>query len=494
MNTNLGINATLCAALGWLAGAPAAFGLANGSFEDSLTDWDTSGHVEVKSTAPYVATDGTHVAVFNSANTTGAAGLFHALDTEPGHTYVIEFDVGNLGYNPQPLTLWAGVGGAVGTHTYTLASETVVIPGITGGRTRWVSKSLTFTPQPGQEPLVAFWDQSAVSDGLDLVLDHVRIREIPTPPPSGPVANGSFESGLDGWEASGNVNVRNAPPYLAADGLALAVFNSGNTTPNGQLSQQIPLSANQWYRLEFDVGCLSYNSNHQRLHVNLWTIWGYKQAGQIDQTIDIPGPGGGATAWVAASFDFISTGNFGRLTFTDESQATQALDLVLDHVRIVPIPAPALLENGGFENGLAGWSASSAPGAPAVKSEAPYVPTEGAKLVAFGSMNLPGGGSLSQSLAVTPGRPYELLFDAGNLSYVAKPQALRVLVDDGPVRLIDSTVWIPATSTTGGTNWLRDRKLVIHPSIGTLTITFLDASTVTDGVDLVLDNVRLTPQ
>jgi hypothetical protein len=444
----------------------------------------------VKSEAPYVATDGTRVAVFNSMNTAGAAGLFQALDTEAGHTYVIEFDVGNLGYNSRPLTLWAGVGGAVGTHTYTLASETVVIPGTTDGRTRWVSKSLTFTPQPGQEPMIAFWDQSTVSNNLDLVLDRVRVREIATPPVV--LENGGFESGLDGWEYGGSVVVRNSPPYLASEGSHLAVFNSADSENNGYLARSVATIPGQRYLLTFDVGNLSYKRLPQALFVG--SPYGYKQW-LFSDLIEIPGPSGGATVWISASYPFTANSTTTRLWFSDSSTATSATDLVLDNVRITPVvPTPDGFFNGSFENGFAGWDVNMSEGRVSIQSDPPYAPTDGTSLAAFSNGNSGNFAMLSQTIDTIPGRNYELVLDVGNLSYVARPQSLRTLIDDGNYRLENKAIWIPATSVSGGTNWLRDQTYPFTARGPRTTFTFLDASMSTVGVDLVLDNIRLIPR
>lgn len=76
-----------------------------------------------------------------------------------------------------------------------------------------------------------------------------------------PVVNGGFESGLAGWLTnSGNISVQSAPPYLATEGTKLLAFNTGNSSPNGVLSQEVTLATGHRYRLEFDVGNLAYNS------------------------------------------------------------------------------------------------------------------------------------------------------------------------------------------------------------------------------------------
>lgn len=493
MNTNL---LPISASVLWLTGLH-AFGFSNGSFENDLTGWDASGNVAVKSTIPYAPTDGNKLVAFNSMNTTGPAGLIQPLNTEPGHTYVVEFDVGNLGYNPKPQTLWAGVGGTMSTQIFTLASDTVVIPGTTGGRTNWVSRSLTFTPQPGQYPVISFWDQSTISDGLDLVLDNVRIREIAQPPVP-PVAfdNGGFESGFDHWNFGGNVVVRNAPPYLASEGTNLAVFNSGDGAHDGYLTRWVATTPQQRYLLLFDVGNLSYNDLPQTLYLALGS-WGYKQH-LITQSIEIPGPGRGATAWLSPSFEFTAISESTDLTFSDVSQNTFSTDLVLDNVRIIPIPVFGQFINGSFEYGFDGWEVDTSYGWASVESGAPYTPTDGSILLAFSSGNQRNHGVVTQTVATTPGRTYQLVVDVGNLSFVAQPQWFHVVIADptvpGDYYLLNRAISIPSTSTNGGTNWLRNEVFTFTARSGSTKFRFHDASSATDGVDLVLDNLRLVPQ
>lgn len=217
MNSNLFRIIRSAASIMWLTGLQAS-GLTNGSFEDNLTGWDTSGNVAVKSTLPYAPTHRTKLVAFNSMNTTGSAGLIQPLDTAPRHTYVVEFDVGNIGYNPQSQTLSSGVGGTMSTHGhvsqvvdtapgkpyqlvvdmanlsyvalpqwiraniydhpsgYVVRNEAVSIPSTsTSGGTHWLrDRAFTFTTRDPQTRFLLI-DHSLVTDGLDLVLDNVRL-------------------------------------------------------------------------------------------------------------------------------------------------------------------------------------------------------------------------------------------------------------------------------------------------------------------------------
>lgn len=467
--------------------------LSNGSFEVGPAGWDVSGNVTVKTSPPYAPTHGGKLVAFNAMNTLGSAGIIQQMDTEPGHTYIVEFDVGNLGYNPVSQTMRAYVGGTMSTHIYTLASLEVTIPGTTGGRTNWVSRSMTFTPLPGQTPMLSFWDYSAISDGVDLVLDNVRVREIQVP---FTFENGGFERGLEGWEAGGSVVVHNTAPYLATEGRNLAVFNSGNSTENGYLRRDVATTPGVRYLLQFDVGNLSYNSLHQALYLTVGN-YGYKQR-LIGDTIDIPGPGGGATAWISASYEFTANSASTDLVFSDMVWSTVSTDLVLDNVRIIPAPPAGQFINGSFEYGFDGWDLDTSLGWASVETGAPYAPTHGSKLVAFSSGNRSNGAIMSQELDTTPGRTYRLVFDVGNLSYVAQAQLLHLMITDATIpsgyMILNTTVGVSSTSTSGATHWLRDQTFTFTARSAKTGFRFRDASSTSHGLDLVLDNVRLIPQ
>src|SRR5690606_14752808 len=79
------------------------------------------------------------------------------------------------------------------------------------------------------------------------------------------LVNGSFEAELGGWTAAGNVETADYFPFVPEDGIALAVFNGGQTPPGGEISQTIPTEPGTLYRLEYDVGVLAWNTNSQIL-------------------------------------------------------------------------------------------------------------------------------------------------------------------------------------------------------------------------------------
>lgn len=492
MKNTIGLPAVCCAALACLAVSEsrAYAGLANGSFEANFEHWTREGNVDVRSAAPYVPTDGATLAVFNANNTTGTARIYQFIDTTEGVAHTVSFDAGNLGYSARPQKLRVMIGGYSGTTWQTLHLEEIEIAGITGGKTRWLPQSIVFVPRPGQEVFIEFSDVSSFTNGVDLVLDNVTVAETPASDPS--FENGGFESGFDAWSAFGNVAIQSKPPYLATEGVKLAVFNSGNSAPDGSLSRWFATVPGQRYRLQFDAGNLSYNQGSQSIFVLLGSF-GYKQH-LIADSITIPGPRGGATAWVAASYDFTAFGPSTDLVFSDVSADTNATDLVVDNVRVTLVNDENLVHNGSFEGGLDGWNHNILPGRVVIQFAAPYVPTHGSNLVAFGTQNTPKAGWVDQFVTTVPGVQYRLLFDVGNLSYTSGVQALRIQVDAAGERQVNQVVTIPSTSFSGGTNWLRDRFVDFTAISDSTRIIFLDESPVTNSIDLVLDHIRLAPR
>lgn len=473
-----------------------AASLTNGSFEDNFNSWEKSGNAAIKSAAPYAASQGTKLVAFNSGNTTGAAGIYQVLEgIEFGRSYRIDFDVGNFGYNPRPQKLEASVGGVWGTITYNLALAPIEIPGTTMGRTNWVSGSLTFTPMPVDAPLtVAFWDKSGYSDGLDLVLDNVRIREV-TPSPL-IFENGSFENGFAGWYVANTVGIRSEAPYRASDGTNLAVFDTGGPEIGSFIGRNLGTVPGQRYFLYFDMGTFSSNPNPRELAIVVGGNQNPDNSYLVFKTESIQGDGRGSITWAAKGYEFTAYSTATDLTFFETSGQSGAADLMLDHIRVIPAPPKGQFVNGSFEYGFDGWELNTTEGTVAIKSAPPYLPSDGGKLLAFNSANTHPGAYLTQIVDTIPGRTYQLVVDVGNLSYVPLPQWFRAIISDYPSGYVvqNEAVSIPSTSTSGGIHWLRNHPFTFTARGPQTRFLLYDHSLVTEGLDLVLDNVRLVPQ
>jgi lysophospholipase L1-like esterase len=143
------------------------------------------------------------------------------------------------------------------------------------------------------------------------------------------VTNGSFESNLTSWTTTGNMQIQSASPYAASNGTKLLAFNSGNTTPNGVVSQSFATVSGQTYQLTFDLGILAFNSNSQRAQV---AVTG--SGSLLSQTITLTGNGSGTTRWFPQTFSFVANSATTTLSFTDTSTTTSNADLLLDNVKV----------------------------------------------------------------------------------------------------------------------------------------------------------------
>ncbi|RYD33717.1 MAG: hypothetical protein EOP87_10510, partial [Verrucomicrobiaceae bacterium] len=83
---------------------------------------------------------------------------------------------------------------------------------------------------------------------------------------SGLLTNGSFESGFTGWNTSGNLGITTLSP---TDGANHVAMNDINRSPNAVLSQAFTTLPGQAYTLTFHMGIVAYNSNSQKLKVDL---------------------------------------------------------------------------------------------------------------------------------------------------------------------------------------------------------------------------------
>jgi hypothetical protein len=304
--------------------------------------------------------------------------------------------------------------------------------------------------------------------------------------PPGVPANGSFEFDYAGWTATGNQAIVSGSPFTASDGTKAVGFNVGDQPPNGTLTQAISTTSGQAYVLTFDVGAFStVTHNEQRLQVSVQGANGTLVGPQV---ISVFAPGNGTT-YVSETFNFIADGSTATLIFQDVSPTTASTDLMLDNVRVTAA-ANGAFTNGSFESGFTGWAAS---GNLNVDSSAPYVATNGANLVVFNGGQTTPNGVLSQTFSTTPGQNYSLAFDAGAFSTVNQSQqSMQVSVSGGGNTPLLAPQTIIVSAPGNGTTWVPQSFSFTANGTST-TITFQDVSQTTNNVDLVLDNVRVTP-
>ena len=191
--------------------------------------------------------------------------------------------------------------------------------------------------------------------------------------------NGSFESAdFAGWAESGNLGISTGNAYPTTDGTNVLVFNNGQSTPNGVVSQSFATTSGQTYKLQFDVGAYAYSTSEQRLAV---TVQG--SGSLVSNTVSVFGLGGGSSAWVAQSYTFVANSATTTLIFQDVSPTSLNLDMLLDHVRVSaaspsnaapvftanPITRAGATQNVAYSGSLAGSASDANTGDPIAYSK-----------------------------------------------------------------------------------------------------------------------------
>ncbi len=395
--------------------------LVNGSFESGYTGWTQTGNQSIQSNLPYVATDGTKLVSFNDGNRAPNGVLSQAFGTVSGQTYTLAFDAGAFAFNTSPQTLQVTVVGAAG-----LLTQTITINGLGGnGTNRWVPQSFTFIADSPSATLT-FRDQSANGNGLDLLLDNVRV----TGPPVGNVAP-----------------IAVADSYSTGIGATLTVL-----APAGVLANDTDVNAdilNAALVTTTTNGMLNLNGNGSFTYA--------------------PNPG------FSGSDSFTYRANDGAL---NSNTVTVTIS--------VAQPTSQLLVNGSFESDYTGWTNT---GNQTIQTTSTfYTPTNGNKLNSFNGVNSTPNGVLSQSFATVTGQTYTLTFDAGVLSFGSFPQVLQVTVA-GTSNVLTQTLTL--TGFTNGSNRWFPQSFTFIANSTVSTLTFRDQSAFTNGLDLLLDNVRV---
>ena len=459
------------------AGVPA-----NGSFEFDYAGWSASGNQSIASGAPYSASDGTKAVVFNAGQQTPNGVLSQTIATTPNQTYVLTFDAGAFSVVDQDeQRLQVTVTGASNTA---LLSQTVSVFA-PGNGTRYVPQTFTFTAD-GSSATLVFKDVSPTTFNTDLVLDNVRV----TVPTSNPVfANGSFESRFSSWIAGGNIDIASGAPYAATDGVNAALFNAGQRSPNGVLTQTFATTAGQTYTLSFDVGAFStVNQNEQRLQVS---VTGPNNSTLLTPTtVSVFAPGNG-THYVGQTFTFVADGSTATIRFGDVSTTTTDVDLLLDNVQITNAAAPPAqpFTNGSFESGYTGWTET---GNQSIENTSPYTAADGVNTVVFNAGQRQPNGVLSQTFSTSAGKTYSVSFALGAFSVTNQnPQAVSVSVTGINNGVLFAPQTFSVNAPGNGTTYV-PQTFTFVANGSSATLTFTDVSSTTLNVDLLLDNVQVT--
>jgi hypothetical protein len=199
-------------------------------------------------------------------------------------------------------------------------------------------------------------------------------------------ANGSFESGLNGWKGSGNVMIQAGLPYTTTDGATVLSFNSSNSTPNGTILQNFATVPGRRYMLEFDVGVLAYNPSDQRLQIQV----DGRYSRILDQTITVSGPGSGGVFWAPQQYQFIADDWSASITFRDISLVTTSVDLLLDKIRITPTYVIGIQSSIPLPNHSVGVNLPDLAGVISAATPAALIYSEGSTITLTAPPTVPG--------------------------------------------------------------------------------------------------------
>ena len=140
------------------------------------------------------------------------------------------------------------------------------------------------------------------------------------------------------------------------------------------------------------------------------------------------------------------------------------------------------LVNGSFEQDYLGWNRSGN------QDVVTGAATQGVKAARFNAAQKPPNAVLTQSFSTTPGRSYTLSFDYGVFSPVSQRQQRLQVTLQGQKSLLSQLI----TQSAFGSNVQYSPKVFSFTADSTLTtLTFTDASLITDSVDSWIDNVQL---
>ncbi|MCP5531676.1 MAG: DUF642 domain-containing protein [Akkermansiaceae bacterium] len=484
--------------------------LANGSFESDFSLWTKSGNVEIKNAAPYVPTNGVKLAAFNGGQTASTGLLSQTVTTVPGQTYDVTFDVGSFGYTTNAMSVRFKVDAASN-----LLNQVVSVNGIGGGQTRWVSKSYSFTAT-GTSAVISFQDTTANGNSADLVLDNVRVSGLTV----------THSLAIQSSPATG-VLVAMSPPDVAS--LASASTNFTRTFAEGAIvNLSAPVSSGatafvKWQKNGADYETTPNISVTVDAAMTLTAVYGVNNppsadpdsyATMVDTALTVAAPGllgndsdpeetaltavldtvpsnGSLTLNPDGGFTYVPFPGFsGADSFTYHASDGVASSPTVTVTIIVSEITPGTLVNGSFEDGPAGWDTSAPDSLLFYDQSAPYLATDGVRLLVFNGGSSPPVGVVSQTFPTIPGQNYVLECDMGIVGSAANTQKMQVTIS-GNATLV--SVQETLTGSASPPKWVAKSYSFFADSAFT-TITFADKSTVAQSnvADMLLDNIRIS--
>ncbi len=463
--------------------------------------------------------DGVQQISFNGGNGPVGGAISQTFSTTVGQTYAVSFNVGRTGGGSGTMSLLAESRDSSGAL---LGSLTGVAPGSPG---YGAAQTFSFTATTTNSALT-FTDTSSATVSVDLLLDNVSVTAgspPPPPPPVGPFTNGSFElpalaagTGQDlgpgstvisGWTVGGAVVRLQNGPALGVnpiDGAQYIGFNGGDGPVGGSISQMFSTVVGQSYAVSFNVGRIGSGGGTMSALAEARSSGGTLLGSLTGVAPGSPGYG------PAQTFSFTATTTNSTLTLTDTSSATVSVDLLLDNVSVMPgsPPPPPVgpFTNGSFElpvvssgghalpsgsTNITGWLLGGPGTVSFINGPAGGVvnPVDGAQQLDFDSGDTPPGATLSQTFATSIGQAYTVGFYVGRFGPGGATMSLLAEAKSSTGGVLGSlTAVAPNTQSYGSL-----QTFTFTAATTNSTLIFTDTSSATVGVDVLLDNVSVTP-
>ena len=307
------------------------------------------------------------------------------------------------------------------------------------------------------------------------------------------LTNGSFESGLTGWNPAGVVQVHGNQGE--SDGLLAAAFNGGQQAPNGVVTNAFATFTGQKYYVEFDFRRFGSSANGtsgiRSAAIDAGSATTLNSIDVFDATGD--GSTGLTQNYVTFEYSFVAQGNPTQLRFTDISGGTTNHDAMLDRVGV------NIVRNGSFEQGLAGWNLTGNAGVTGIGNGFDEGASNGLDGLGFNGAQQPANAVLTQTFDTLVNGVYTVEFDFRKWSGATTPGTASL--DFSVLDALDSSVLggliaIDTVGDTGtgqifGSPWTHYSLTFVATSTKT-TLSFRDTSNGTSNFDPRLDNVNVT--
>jgi len=382
-------------------------------------------------------------------------------------------------------------------------SQTFVITGGGKGSIRWSAKTFQFTAADSTSKIV-FRDVSTTSFSIDLLLDRVAITSKPLRTLAiSADPQGTNEIAVNPPDANGNASGWTDFERIYQDGtrvrLTAPPYEEVAVLPH----QYVPFQFVKWTKDGSDAGTtreieVQMDADHQ-----LTAVYEMRPPWIDSQPADTQVVEGGTAYFSAGPYfqwtmgyqwrhngEVVRSDNIPYLVIPNASKSDEGFydvtfsnaagSLTSRAARLTVIPAA--VGNGGFDAGFDGWSPSGS-----VRVQAIQDPATGTnRVVGFNAGNTKPDGILTHSFPTHPGASYVLEFRMGVLDYNKWEQSLEISLQ-GSSPIVSKTLTLRG-SGGGKTSW-QLRRIAFTANSAVTTVQFRDVSTVTTGIDLLLDDV-----